>query len=150
MQKLAVTRILQFSQINGNLPLPWWKHGNYPVLFHLYLQPTPPIAYSNRWYYHIPLACCQVCFPMIRLMTWWWKPPRDSPIRGVTTHVSESKIMMTCTTDNYKGPVVCLYCPYLPRTCKNCSQVCLAFLRLPTNTGQSLSFAVRVHLRYHK
>ena len=25
-------RIIQFSQRNGELPLPWWKKGNYPVI----------------------------------------------------------------------------------------------------------------------
>ena len=31
-KKLGVTRILQFSQSNSELPLRWWSQGNYPVI----------------------------------------------------------------------------------------------------------------------
>ena len=32
LKKLGATRILQLSQGNGKLPLPWWRQGIYPVI----------------------------------------------------------------------------------------------------------------------
>ena len=47
--KSAVTRILQLSQHNGKLPLPWLKQGNYPVI-PIYVPDNPgSLATDIKW-----------------------------------------------------------------------------------------------------
>ena len=61
-------------------------------------NPTSHTASAIREYFQIPFNCCRDCFTVIQLEARWWNPPRVSPMRGVTTYVSEPKIGIACTT----------------------------------------------------
>ena len=52
-EKFGMTIILQFSQCNVKLPLPWWKQGNYPVIIIYGLEVMGPEATNGCQYYHI-------------------------------------------------------------------------------------------------
>ena len=46
-KKTGVTRIIPLPQINGKLPLPWWKQGNYLVISICVLQ-VPATFIGNK------------------------------------------------------------------------------------------------------
>ena len=88
-----------------------------------------------------------ISLPRLVLRDMMCDPVVETPF---ITHVSETKIRMSCTTARYKYPDVHTYAPSLQSTHESCAQVRLAFQRFPTTAIQSLPVVNRVCPRYQK
>ena len=63
------------------------------------------------------------------------------PVQGVIIHISDPKIITSCTISLKNIPDTLCFAPYLRKIINNCAQRFLTLFRFPTNSGQSSSDA---------
>ena len=78
----------------------------------------------------------------------WWKPPNICLIWVVTTHVSDTNIIMAWTTTTYECPNVLVSAPPHPNIQYIQDQIFLNFQRVDMTAIQSPSVTVRRLHRY--
>ena len=94
-------------------------------------------------------ALCGSC-PVSRRASWYWKPPRNRPMRGATTHVSSLKNNTDCTTTLKKNLDTCGCAPSLLRIIIILLHTNRALVILRITAGQSLSATYTTLPRYFK
>ena len=108
------------------------------------------ISVSRSGYCQIPSNNLRGFLPVICWDNLCWNPPRDRPVRGVTTQVSTPKNSTACPTTLENIPDTLGFTPSLPKIIARRVQLLLAFHRFSKTYGQSASKAVMILPKYLK
>ena len=105
---------------------------------------------STEVYHHLSYSLRCGIRPVSRHATWSWKPPRNRPMQGVTTHVSAPKRNTNCKAALNKNTDTHGLTPSLLRILIIFLQTARDFFRLRITASQSSSAANNILPKYLK
>ena len=113
-------------------------------------NPNSSLAIAVEVYFHFLSGVLRGSRPVSSIATRAWNPPRDFPMRGVTTQVYDPKSSTACTMDLKNNPDTRGTDPSLLMMCDILLQTTLSQDKFFTTSGQSLSAADINSTRYLK